>query len=61
MSYEFATTLFTGFLPCNKKPLYYNILLVYEQKQLTSEQKASVLKGTYIHEHQNAGHSSYSI
>jgi len=61
MSYEFATTLFTVFLPCNKKPLYYNVLLLYEQKQLTSEQKASVLKSTYMHEHQKTGHSSYYI
>jgi hypothetical protein len=34
ISYEFATTLLIGFLPYNKKPLYYTVLFVYEQKQL---------------------------
>jgi len=44
---NFVITLFIGFLPYNKKPLYCTLLLVYEQKQLTSQQKASVLKRTY--------------
>jgi hypothetical protein len=32
ISYECATTLFIGFLPSNKKPVYYTVLLVYEKK-----------------------------
>jgi hypothetical protein len=58
-SYELATTLFIGFLPYmshhNQKLLYCSMLFIYEHKQFVSEQKASVLNRTYIHEYQKTG------